>query len=278
MRITCDAPFEMEEHLFGFLVEGKRIDCDFYISEETLLPNLTDKYLGEDLLMQYYESNGVRFAVAKPGTEGLLVVTSYTLDLRKVHMLIRKNRIDGLIHSIGKALQLFPMRAFLMEHDAVLLHASQVSLNGTGILFTAPSGTGKTTQAFLWRQVMGADVICGDRTLIQREPTGVFTYGFPVDGSQPVYSQNRNSLGAIVVLAQASENAITRLRPSRALKYLVEQTVSDVWDAAQRMKMTEFWIDILKKYPIYLLACRPDEDAVRCLQHQLEKDEVIACL
>lgn len=278
IRITCEAPFELEDHLFGFLVENRRIDCNFHISEEAVLPDLPRNDLGEDLLMQYFESDNLRFAAAKPGTEGLLVVTSYTLDLRQVHMQVRKDRPDGLIHSIGKALQLFPMRAFLMEHGALLLHASQVSLDGIGILFTAPSGTGKTTQASLWNKVTGANLICGDRTLLQREETGVYTYGFPVDGSQPVYSNSRNMLGAIVVLMQANENMVSRIRPSRAIKYLMGQTVSDVWDPVQRMRQTEFWINLLGTYPVYLLACRPDEDAVRCLQHQLEKDEVIACL
>ena len=49
----------------------------------------------------------------------------------------------------------------------------------------------------------------------------------------------------------------------------------DTWNASERMAIQQLWLDLLEEYPVYLLTCRADKDAVVCLKQQLEKDEVI---
>lgn len=275
LSIRTDAPLDVEEHFLRFEEkDGKNADV-FEIIETDNMPDLPQCILGEDLLLRYYASGEFRYAVARPGTSGLIVVTVYREDFSKATMYIRKSRLPGMIHSIGKALQLFPMRAFLTYHRAMLLHASEVCYAGHGILFTAPSGTGKTTQARLWRDTLGAAIICNDRTLLFQKEDKVLTSGFPVDGSSPIYSTCQQELGAIIVLSQSSSCTVSRLRPFHALKYLMEQTVSDVWDPVQREKQLSLWMKIVEKYPVYALSCTPDVSAVQCLQQKLLEDKVI---
>ena len=100
--------------------------------------------------------------------------------------------------------------------------------------------------------------------------------GYPVDGSSPIYSNKRLILGAIVVLRQGTENQIQRLAAPQALRFLMEQTAIDLWNAEERVVIQQLWIDLLELYPVYQLTCRPDRDAVICLKKQLEKDEVIS--
>ena len=40
----------------------------------------------------------------------------------------------------------------LINHTGFILHSSFISWQNNGILFTAPSGTGKSTQADLWKK------------------------------------------------------------------------------------------------------------------------------
>ena len=44
------------------------------------------------------------------------------------------------------------MHTKLLQRSAVILHASYIDWDGSAILFTGPSGTGKSTQAELWEQ------------------------------------------------------------------------------------------------------------------------------
>lgn len=275
LQFQTDAPFDVEEHLFGFQSRSQTTDVTLNILETDAMPDLPAHLLGDDLLINYYEDHNFRYAAAKPGTAGLIVVTVYRPDFSDVTMYVRKSRLPGMIHSLGKALQLFPIRALLAQHSAMILHASQVVVGGRGILFTAPSGTGKSTQARLWNRWTNAPVICNDRTLLFKDDGRFSTSGFPVDGSDPVYSPLRHDLGAIVVLTQAPENTIQRLSPFRALKPLMEQTVCDIWDVPQREALLALWCSLLEHVPVYLLACTPDQYAVDCLRRQLMEDKVI---
>ena len=101
-------------------------------------------------------------------------------------------------------------------------------------------------------------------------------YGYPVDGSSPVCTNRKVSLGAIVVLRQGKENRVDRLKASKAFKYLMEQTVADIWNAEELGILRKLWLELLELYPVYLLTCRPDHEAVRCLEMQLKKDGVIS--
>lgn len=164
------------------------------------------------------------------------------------------------------------MRRIMMQHGVLFFHASQIGLGDRGILFTAPSGTGKTTQAKLWHKHRGAQLLCNDRTLTD----GSLTYGYPMDGSEPVITGERRSLGAIVVLEQAPRNAVRALRPREILPRLMPQLVLDTWDPAASAAAMELLLNLISQTPVYLLRCTPDECAVQCLEQQLFMDGVIS--
>lgn len=134
-----------------------------------------------------------------------------------------------------------------------------------------PSGIGKTTQAKLWKTFRPAQIICNDRTLIRNGQT----YGYPVDGSEPVISGETFSLGALVVLEQAPDNQIRQLKPREALLRLMPQVVYDQWNHDAVTAATQQILDLIQQYPVYLLSCTPTQNAVTCLEQQLTKDGVL---
>ena len=227
--------------------------------------------IGEDVLMEYYHENGDLLCMSKGGSGKYLASCLCSSDLRELTCWL--NFSPGTpVDSLSSILRMIPIRRILLHHGVLFLHASQVSVDDTGILFTAPSQTGKTTQAKLWNRHRGAQIICNDRTLTDC----TLTYGFPVDGSEPVISGERRKLGAVVVLRQAPENTILRLRFREALPLLMSQAVMDVWDSSARAATGNRMLDLLSKTPVYLLACTPDERAVQCLEQQLSMDGVIS--
>lgn len=275
LKITTSASFQIEERVLSFLSCNKRIDSVLEIVETDVFPSLPSQALGEDLFIRYYEDEAFRYAVVKPGAGGLLCMTVYRPDWSEATMFLLKDRLYPAISSIGKVIQLFPIRALLARFNTVLLHASQVVYSGVGILFTAPSGTGKSTQARLWNEATGAFIACNDRTLVFQRNSVYMSSGFPADGSDPVYCAKKQKLGAIVVIRQGPVNSVRRINAFAAAKYLMEQTVADYWDVAQRQALLSFWFDLLAKHPVYELICTPDQRAVHCLQRQLLEDKVI---
>lgn len=231
--------------------------------------------VGRDLIQIYYQDQNEKFCELAGGDRGALACTRYTADCHEMVCAVNEINCQVPQDTDGQLLRMLPMREIFLRFGVLFLHASQVAYRGRGILFTAPSGTGKSTQAKLWRQYQGAEIICNDRTLV-RNVDGVWrTYGYPLDGSEPVKSSAVHRLGAVVLLEQGVENTVKRLRPSKALPRLMEQLVLDCWNSEARTAALDLLIQLMEQIPVYLLCCTPDEQAVETLKEQLMEDEVI---
>ena len=77
------------------------------------------------------------------------------------------------------------------------------------------------------------------------------------------------------MLEQSKENHVQRLRPARALSRMMSQLVFDVWSSYERELAILHLMELLGKFPVYLLSCTPAEGAVWCLEQQLKKDGVL---
>ena len=227
--------------------------------------------LGDDLLMEYYDHNGRILCLTKGGEGRFLASCLCAPDLKEMTCWLNFPAGSPL-DTLGGILRMLPMRRIMTLHGVLFFHASQIGLGDKGILFAAPSGTGKTTQAKLWRRHRGAQILCNDRTLTD----GSLTYGYPMDGSEPVITGECRSLGAIVVLEQAPRNSVRALRPREILLHLMPQLVLDAGDPAAAAAAAELLLNLIPQTPVYLLRCTPDEYAVQCLEQQLFMDGVIS--
>ena len=233
---------------------------------------LPDRLRGSDGAADYAGEGTYRLAAGRPPGGSPSVGVRYRPDFSDAEVLLDTGRGGPYLPQVCKILQVFPMRELLARHDAVLLHSSRVEIDGRAIVFSAPSGTGKSTQARLWERYAGARIVSNDRTIVRRMDGRYVTSGFPVDGSEPVLDPGIIPLGAVVLLRQGAENRAERLPAGRALALLMEQTAAQRWDADGRTQAVLFWSGLLEEYPAVLLTCRPDEGAVRCLQAALEKN------
>lgn len=230
--------------------------------------------VGEDLLLEYYYERDVWFCESKGG-KAPVTCTCYKEDFSWMECAVNEKTFLEPPDSLEKIFRLLPMRAVFTHFKCLFLHASQVSINETGIVFSAPSGVGKTTQAKLWKRYMGADIVCNDRTLMRKKEGVWKTYGYPIDGSEPVRSAAINQLGCIVMLKQGPENRATRLGPGRAVRVLMEQAVLDCWNVQARVDVMELILEMLREIPVYELVCTPDERAVEELRNILVQEGVM---
>lgn len=162
-----------------------------------------------------------------------------------------------------------PLAQLLLPKKAVLMHASHIDINGTSVLFTAPCGTGKSTQAELWRVHRNAEVINGDKAGIYFKDGKVFACGVPFCGTSGICKNRNLPLKAIVVLSQGKENRVKRLTGFEALQGVVNNIYLDLLAPGERQMCIDFAIELLEKVNVFSLQCTPDERAVETLEKAL---------
>ena len=148
----------------------------------------------------------------------------------------------------------------LPEYDTFLFHGSAVSVDGEGYVFTAVSGTGKSTHVRLWRELLEdrAVMVNDDKPLIRVTETGTFVCGSPWDGKHRLSSNIEVPVRAICILERAEENRISEITQAEALPMLLQQAYRPFDPAALALTMN--LVDRMRvKY--YRLGCNMELDA-----------------
>ncbi|WP_455544006.1 hypothetical protein [Intestinibacter sp.] len=161
----------------------------------------------------------------------------------------------------------------LYKENTFILHSSYIKYKNKAILFSAPSGTGKSTQANLWEKYMGAEIINGDRTAINVNNGRWCAYGIPFAGSSNIYKNVTTPIKSIVILRQSKENSIRKLNKLEAFKYIYSETTVNTWNKDYVNTIINLIMDMLEYIDVYMLSCRPDKEAVDLLKREIEGDE-----
>ncbi len=157
----------------------------------------------------------------------------------------------------------------LAYSDGISLHASCVVYDGQAVLFTAPSGTGKSTQARIWNEHLDARIINGDRPFLHIFSDEIRAYGVPWDGKEQIFLQENYPVKAIVELRQAKENSIYRLDSVRAFNLMMNQCFVPMWDDTAKFSVLYSARLTAKRIPFYRLYCLPHESAADLLYNVL---------
>lgn len=174
--------------------------------------------------------------------------------------------VKTVLNSLG-------MEHLVLEQKGIILHASFIEHQGKAILFTAPSETGKSTQADLWVEHRNAEIINGDRAVIKLIDGKPYACGIPFAGSSN-YCKNRTlPLAAIVYLGQAPETTIKKLRGIAGFKRIWEGCTVNTWNQEDVNSALDIVSEIISKVPVYHLECTPDESAVIALERKLKEKE-----
>lgn len=152
----------------------------------------------------------------------------------------------------------------LPSHNRILMHGASISYNEHAYLFTAPSGTGKSTHIRLWKKYLGDDVkiVNGDKPFISLEDEPVI-YGSPWAGKENWHRNCKMPLKGICFVQRGTTNSIRRIEASDCLSLLFKQVYlpADTLAAGLTLELVDM---LIKKVPLYVLTCDMSEDAVRC--------------
>ena len=159
----------------------------------------------------------------------------------------------------------------LSEYGRFVLHSSFIKTMGGAVLFTAPSGTGKSTQAELWKQYKNAEIINGDRAGIWKESNKWMAGGVPWCGTSEIMKNEILPIKAVVILRQGSENQITEMSVTSKTGRVLEQLTVNPWNREMLISAQIFCLRLCQEIPIIQLTCRPDKGAVEMLEKELIK-------
>ncbi len=162
-------------------------------------------------------------------------------------------------------------RNYLLQHGGMVIHASSIAYQDRGILFTAPSGTGKSTHVGLWEQYLGSEVkvLNDDTPALRFLGEKLYLYGTPWSGSTQKYNNGSAPLKAIILLEQAQKNTIRQLSVKEALPRLMPRFFLPYFDDKMMGNAYDFIEKLLQTTPIYQLACRPDKEAMELAYHHI---------
>ncbi len=150
----------------------------------------------------------------------------------------------------------------MVSENVLLMHGSALSYDSEAVIFTAKSGTGKSTHTGLWREVYGDRVVMinDDKPLLRIEDGGVTVWGTPWNGKHHLSRNISAPLKAVVSLERDTVNRIDRLTPAGAFPMLVEASYRSK-DPATSLRIIAMERKMLNATDFYVLGCNTDPDA-----------------
>lgn len=149
----------------------------------------------------------------------------------------------------------------LPEFGGFLLHSSAVVYENKAYLFTAPSGTGKSTHTQLWlKNFEGSYILNDDKPAIKLEDGKVMAYGTPFSGKTDWNVNKCVPLQAICILGRGEKNEIEKVPPEEALFVILDQTCRP-YDADKMDKLLTILDKVISEVPVYRLRCNMEDEA-----------------
>lgn len=149
----------------------------------------------------------------------------------------------------------------LPDFGAMLLHSSAIVYNDEAFLFSAPSGTGKSTHTQLWlKRFEGSYILNDDKPAIRLTENGIYVYGTPFSGKTDLNVNKGVPLKGICMLERGTENRIEKVSPDEALFGLLNQTIRPL--SEERMdKLLTILDKLIINIPVYRLYCNMELEA-----------------
>ena len=150
----------------------------------------------------------------------------------------------------------------LLEYSGFLLHSSAVVVDGKAYLFSAASGTGKSTHTRLWLDHFGdrAYMLNDDKPALRLEDGKWYAYGTPWSGKYDISANARVPLAGICFLKRGEKNVIHPMKGSAAVFSFLEQTLRPAGKQA-RMDIMNLLEKLMDSVPIWQLECNMEPEA-----------------
>ena len=162
----------------------------------------------------------------------------------------------------------------LLNFGGVFLHASAVVYDDKAYLFSAPSGTGKSTHTSLWLELLGdkAYILNDDKPAIRVLKSGIFAYGTPFSGKHDISVPKAVRLGGICFISRGEEDKVSLMDKREAVFKMYHASLRKL-DEAQLDKELEILQNIVLNVPVYSMECTPTINSAKIAVEIMTKGE-----
>ena len=159
----------------------------------------------------------------------------------------------------------------LLEYDGFVLHSSAVAYKGSAYLFSAASGTGKSTHTGFWQKVFGEDevvILNDDKPALRKMDGTYYACGTAFSGKTPTSANIQVPVKAICFIYRSEKDEMRQIEPSEALDLIFEQTL---WKGEGAFIGTVLSVldDFLRNVPCYSVGVTYSEDSARFVYNAL---------
>ena len=159
------------------------------------------------------------------------------------------------------------------QYDILLFHGSVIAVDGVGYLFTAKSGTGKSTHTRLWRELFGdrAVMVNDDKPFLRITGRGVTACGSPWNGKHGLGANVEVPLRAICLLERGEENRIAPI-PAKDAVFMLLQQSSRPQDPRHMPKYLDLLDKLSQGVRFYRLSCNMSQEAALVAYSAMSRD------
>lgn len=270
IRVKDEVDLPLDDKELLFLTNNCEYDYDFeFIEDDSFSKALDDaKCIYEGPFYHIFDYKG--YELRAFFTQNYYYGVSYIGEKKGYFYFVDKNLLHNVMVKGPMQLLYLCFEKILLKYNGIILHSSFINFKNKAILFSAPSGTGKSTQADLWKKYKNAEVINGDRSALIKKDGRWFAYGIPMSGTSGICLNKKILVGAVVLLKQGMENKVCKLNNRDAFRGIYREVTINNWSAEETDKGMQLVSDFIKENDIYLLECKIDEGAVNCLYEVLE--------
>ena len=198
--------------------------------------------------------------------------TQIRLNIKEEFIQMKKDEIPHL--SLDEHEYMWTCEAFyneLLRHNGMMLHSSCVEKDGFAYLFSARSGTGKSTHTHLWlKNLEGTRIINDDKPALVYDNGKWYACGTPFSGKTDENIDVKIPVRAITFLHRSETNTVKRIPPFQAVSLLLEQTIKPA-DRNLAENMLELADLLLREIPVFSLGCNLQDDAAIIAYNEIER-------
>ena len=157
---------------------------------------------------------------------------------------INSSPTDGYLETLAVYRKISEM---MLPYNVFLMHGAVVSVKERAYMFTASSGTGKTTHVKKWIEKNdNAIIVNGDKPLIKVTENGVLACGTPWSGKEQLQTNKMVLLDSIVLMQRGEDNHIEEISYNQAFVFILQQTYRPK-DSLKMKKTLELLCELKEK-------------------------------
>lgn len=155
-------------------------------------------------------------------------------------------------------------------HHMAALHSASILYREKAWLFSASSGTGKSTHVNLWHSLLGTPILNGDLNLLALQDGRAVIHGIPWCGSSGISDTRTCSLGGILLLRQAPDDRVETLSEDRRRLLVLQRLISPSWDAGLYERNLRLVDTLAADILICRLHCTPQPSAMEAAREAID--------